>query len=107
MFEKYKDGDLVTIKLTSGEEVIGEFKGIKENLEQHWCELSLKKALVLMQGPQGLAFGTFFSTAEQEEPISIALKHVSAMAYIKNKIKEEYKRVFSKIQTPVKPKIIT
>ncbi len=107
MFEKYKDGDLVTIKLSSGEEVIGEFKGINENLEKHWCELSIKKALVLMQGPQGLAFGTFFSTAQQEQPISISLKHVSAMAYINDKIKEEYKRVFSTIKTPEKPKIIT
>ena len=106
MFEKYKEGDLITVKLSSGEEVIGKFKGIKENLEQHWCELSIEKSLVLMQGPQGLAFGTFFSTAEQTKPISIALKHVFAISYINDKIKTEYERIFSTVKVPDKPKII-
>ena len=27
MFEKYKDGDLITLKLASGEEVIANYKG--------------------------------------------------------------------------------
>ena len=106
MFEKYKEGDLITVKLSSGEEVIGKFKGIKENLEQHWCELSIEKSLVLMQGPQGLAFATFFSTAEQTKPISIALKHVLAISYINDKIKTEYERIFSTVKVPDKPKII-
>ena len=106
MFEKYKDGDLITVKLSSGEEVIGKFKGIKENLEQHWCELSIEKSLVLMQGPQGLAFGTFFSTAEQKEPININKDKITSIANINDKIKTEYERIFSTIKAPDKPKII-
>ena len=53
MFENIKDGDLVTLKLASGEEVIANFKTGTDSY------ISIEKALVLMQGPQGLAFGTF------------------------------------------------
>ena len=58
MFENIKDGDTVTLKLASGEEVIAKYVSGADSY------ISIEKALVLMQGPQGLAFGTFFSTAE-------------------------------------------
>ena len=96
MFENIKDGDLITLKLASGEEVIANYKSGADSY------ISIEKALVLMQGPQGLAFGTFFSTAQQDKPINIA-----SIAYINDKIKEEYNRVFSKIEVPKKPSIIT
>ena len=101
MFDKIKDADLVTVKLTSGEEVIGKFTGKADTY------FSIDKALVLMQGPQGLAFGTFFSTAKQDEPFNIAIDKLISIAHINDKIAEEYKRVFSTIKTPDKPKIIT
>jgi len=91
MFENIKDGDLITLKLASGEEVIAQYKSGADSY------ISIEKALVLMQGPQGLAFGTFFSTAQQDKPINIA----------KDKITEEYNRVFSTIEVPKKPSIIT
>ena len=101
MFENIKDGDLVTLKLASGEEVIAKFTGKADTY------LSIEKALVLMQGPQGLAFGTFFSTAKQDEPFNIAIDKLVSIAHINDKIAEEYKRVFSTIKTPDKAKIIT
>ncbi len=101
MFENIKDGDHITLKLASGEEVIAKYKGGADSY------VSIEKALVLMQGPQGLAFGTFFSTARQDEPINIAKDKITSIAFINDKIKEEYKRVFSTIKTPTKPSIIT
>ena len=100
MFEKYKDGDLITLKLTSGEEVIANYKGEADS------HISIEKALVLMNGPQGLAFGTFFSTAEQDKEIDISKAHVISVAFINDKIEGEYKRIFSKVIEPTKPKII-
>ena len=100
MFENIKDGDLITLKLVSGEEVIANYKSGSDSY------ISIEKALVLMQGPQGLAFGTFFSTAKQEEPINIARDKITAVAHINDKIASEYKKVFSKIETIDKPKII-
>ena len=102
MFDKIKDGDLVTLKLASGEEVIAKFIG-KTDARY----ISIEKALVLMQGPQGLAFGTFFSTAKQDEPFNIFIDKLVSIAHINDKIAEEYKRVFSPIKTVDKPKIIT
>ena len=101
MFENIKDGDLVTLKLASGEEVIAKYVSGADSY------ISIEKALVLMQGPQGLAFGTFFSTAQQDKPINIAKDKITSIAYINDKIKDEYNRVFSKIEVPNKPKIIT
>ena len=101
MFEKYKDGDLITLKLASGEEVIATYKGGADSY------ISIEKALVLMNGPQGLAFGTFFSTAKQDEPFNIAIDKLISIAHINDKIAEEYNRVFSKIEVPKKPSIIT
>lgn len=101
MFEKYKDGDLITLKLAHGEEVISTLDSQTETT------LEITKGLTLMQGPQGLAFGTFFSTAEQTKPITIAKDKVQCVSYVNSKIEEEYKRVFQTIKTPAKPKIIT
>ena len=98
MFDKIKDGDLVTLKLASGEEVIAKFIGKAETY------VSIEKALVLLQGPQGLAFG---STAKQDEPFNIAIDKLTSIAHINDKIAEEYNRVFSKIEVPKKPSIIT
>ena len=102
MFDKIKDEDLVTLKLASGEEVIAKYLSRTDTRY-----ISIEKALVLMQGPQGLAFGTFFSTAKQDEPFNIAIDKLISIAHINDKIAEEYKRVFSTIKTPEKPKIIT
>jgi hypothetical protein len=101
MFENIKDGDLVTLKLASGEEVIAKYISGADSY------ISIEKALVLMNGPQGLAFGTFFSTAEQDKPINIAKDKITSIAYINEKIQQEYNRVFSKIEVPKKPSIIT
>jgi|TARA_B000000609_G_C24181136_1_gene358507 hypothetical protein len=101
MFENIKDGDLITLKLASGEEVIAKYKSGADSY------ISIEKALVLMQGPQGLAFGTFFSTAEQDKPINIAKDKITSIAYINQKIRQEYDRVFSTIEVPKKPSIIT
>ena len=101
MFEKYKDGDLITLKLMHGEEVIGTLQSQTETT------LEIKKALTLMQGPQGLAFGTFFSTAKQDVPFDIAIDKIISIAHINDKIADEYNRVFSKIEVPKKPSIIT
>ena len=101
MFEKFKEGNIITLKLVSGEEVIAKFKSLTDDY------ISIDKALVLMQGPQGLAFGTFFSTAKQDVPFNIAKNKITSIAHVNNKIKGEYERVFSNIKMPEKPSIIT
>ena len=100
MFEKYKDGDLITLKLMHGEEVISTLHSQTETT------IEIKKALTLMQGPQGRAFCTFFSTADQYKGITIAQDKVQSVSVVTSKIQEEYKKVFNKVVVPDKPKII-
>jgi hypothetical protein len=100
MFEKYKDGDLITLKLMHGEEVIGTLQSQTETT------LEIKKSLTLMQGPQGLAFGTFFSTADQEKDISLAKDKIQCISVVNDKISAEYKKVFTTVVVPDKPRII-
>jgi hypothetical protein len=108
MLENIKEGDFVTLKLMSGEEVIATYLGSDNNASLTPSGyIKIKKALVLMQSPQGLAFGTFFSTAKQDEPFKIARDKITTIAHINDKIKQEYERVFSTIKTVEKPKIIT
>ena len=102
MFENIKNDDLITLKLVSGEEVIANYKGMSVSSKY----FSIEKALVLMSGPQGLAFGTFLSTAKQDEHINIAKDKVVSVAHINNKIRAEYERIFSTVKIPDKPKII-
>ena len=100
MFEKFKEGNHITLKLVSVEEVIAKIKNLTSDY------IGIEKALVLMQGPQGLAFGTFFSTTEQTEPINICRNKITSIANINDKIKTEYERIFSTVNVPEKPKII-
>ena len=102
MFKNIKQDDLITLKLATGEEVIGKYKELEST-----AYIGLENALVLMQGPQGLAFGTFFSTARQDQPINIAKDKLVSVAHINDKIQEEYNKIFSKIKVPPKPSIIT
>ena len=102
MFKDIKQDDLITLKLATGEEVIGKYKELEST-----AYIGLENALVLMQGPQGLAFGTFFSTARQDQPINIAKDKLVSVAHINDKIKDEYNKIFSKIKVPPKPSIIT
>jgi hypothetical protein len=68
--------------------------------------ITVEKGLVLMQGPQGIALGTFFSTADPDKPITIARANITAISDINPRLKEQYNNVFSKIKTAAKPSII-
>ena len=67
MFENKKDGDLITLKLASGEEVIAKYKGKADSY------ISIEKALVLMQGPQGLALVHFSPLPDRTSPSILPL----------------------------------
>ena len=49
MFKNYKENEIITIKLSSGEEILCKFLSATEN------HITVEKGLVLMQGPQGVA----------------------------------------------------
>ena len=92
---------LSLLKLMHGEEVIGTLQSQTETT------LEIKKALTLMQGPQGLAFGTFFSTADQDKGYFIGKRQDTVyLSCQRQDIEAEYKKVFTTVVVPDKPKII-
>ena len=100
MFDRYKQNEIITIKLSSGEEILCKFLSVDSD-----C-ITVEEGLVLMQGPQGIALGTFFSTADPDKPITIARANITAISDINPRLKEQYNNVFSKIKTAAKPSII-
>ena len=101
MFENIKLNDVIALKFSTGEEVLATFKKSDEN------SISVLKGLVLMQGPQGVALGTFFSTADPEKEIKLNKNLILSAADLNPKLKDQYSNVFSKIKTQPKPTIIT
>mgnify|MGYP001209961812 FL=1 len=97
----YKENDIISLKLVSGEEVLGKFKSGDSDV------ITIEKPLVMMHGPQGLAFGNFFATARQENGVSITSNQIIADDLTGDKVKDEYIRVTSNVVQAPKPKIIT
>tara|TARA_R100000908_G_C3689845_1_gene104717 strand:- start:187 stop:492 length:306 start_codon:yes stop_codon:yes gene_type:complete len=100
MFNDYKKDEIITLKLGNGEEILCKF------LTMHGDYIEIEKGLVLMNGPQGVALGSFFSTANPDKPIKISLKNIMCVSEINPKLVEQYNNVFSKIKTQAKPSII-
>ena len=101
MFENIKKNDVIALKFSTGEEVLATFKKADES------SITVMKGLVLMQGPQGIALGTFFSTANPDKEIALNKTLILSAAELNPKLKEQYNNVFSKIKTQPKPSIIT
>ena len=99
--KEFKENDIISLKLVSGEEVIGKFKSKTSDTTTN------EKALVMMHGPQGLAFGTFFATANSDNGIDILNDKLMSIGLTNNKVKEEYARVTSSIAQAPKKTIIT
>ena len=92
MFENIKENDVIALKFSTGEEVLATFKKSEVN------SISVLKGLVLMQGPQGVALGTFFSTADPEKEIKLNKNLILSAADLNPKLKDQYSNVFSKIK---------
>jgi hypothetical protein len=92
---------IVTIKLDSGEEVIAKFVVDLENY------ITIVKPLVIMMGPQGLAFGTWVATMDQDKDINIAKEHIMTIGMTNSRVQTEYTNATSSIKQPPKSNIIT
>jgi len=65
----YKKNDVISIKLTSGEEVIGRFA---EETETH---ISIEKPMALQIGPQGVGISQFMFTMDINNTIKLDKSH--------------------------------
>jgi hypothetical protein len=69
-----KSGDTVSIKLTSGEEIVAR---VTEEKDTSWV---VHKPLTLMQGPSGLVLGQWMITSDPTQDVSIPKSNVMVIA---------------------------
>ena len=66
----YKEGDTITLKLSSGDEVIGRLNSKDDN------EYQLNKPMTFMMGPQGLGLVPYLFSAAKDSKVSISRNFV-------------------------------
>lgn len=80
----YKNGDIVSLKLNSGEEVIAKLEDESNN------QLSLSKPLMVAATQQGLGLAPFMFTVDQESKIKLNLTSVSVVAKTEKDMASQY-----------------
>lgn len=71
----YKEGDIISLKLTSGEEMVAKLD--KENND----EVVLSKPMVIVAAQQGLALSPFMFSASPDAKVNI--KHTNILCMLK------------------------
>ena len=99
----FANNTVVTIKLASGEELIGRLKEQSEDQQDHYL---IEKPLAMMMGPQGLAFATFAPTMDHTGGVKMAKHSIVAIGKTLEKVAAEYSNATSSIKTPPKPNLV-
>jgi hypothetical protein len=79
-----KNGDTVTLKLISGEEVVGRLSDITESY------FTLSKPMTFIMGPQGLGMVPYMFSAPQDANIKIKESAVTAIAKTDEPVSKQY-----------------
>jgi hypothetical protein len=91
---------IVTIKMSTGEEVVAKIK------EQDELTLTLDRPVVIMISQQGLAFGAFIPTMESVNGVTINKSAIVAIGPCLDKVSTEYSNAVSPIKTVAKTGLI-
>jgi hypothetical protein len=89
----YKNGDVVTLKLSSGEELIG-------RLEEEKADAYLiKTPLTLVMAQQGLGMQQYMFTADPDKKVPFAKNHVTVITKTGKQFAEAYQQQTSGLVT--------
>lgn len=77
-------GEVVTIKLTSGEELVARL------VEEHTDYIKLTKTMVLTAGPNGLAMVPYLFTVEQDKEIKMSKNTITVIASTMKPAADQY-----------------
>ncbi len=91
---------IVTIKMSTGEEVVAKIK------DQDELTLTLDRPVVIMISQQGLAFGAFIPTMESVNGVTINKSAIVAIGPCLDKVSTEYSNAVSPIKTVPKSSLI-
>jgi hypothetical protein len=80
----YKSGDTVSLKLISGEEVVGRIGDIAQDV------VVLTKPMTFIMGPQGLGMVPYMFSAPQETKIKIKESAIVAIVKTDDQVNKQY-----------------
>ncbi len=88
----YKDGDTVSLKLSSGEEIVGRLE------EETPTKFVLYKPMVLIMQERGLGLAPYMFSVSPEAKFNILATTVSCVAKTEGEIADQYIATTSNIQ---------
>ena len=98
---KFKEGDIISVKLVSGEEIVTKLGKSFEGVH------TFHKPVVLSATPQGMGLVPYMMTADPAKlDVSISYEHVISMAETQDGVIQEYRKATTGIITAPKPGLI-
>ena len=97
----YDSGDIVTVYLQTGQEILGKFVSEDDN------STVLTKPLTVAIGPKGAAFQTFTVTGDSEKNVQFKSNKIISVLKTRKDTADSYTQATSTIITPGKGGLIT
>ena len=97
----YEHGDIVTVYLQTGQEILGKFVSEDDNFT------TIKKPLTIAMGPKGAAFQTFTVTGDSEYDVQFKSNKIISVLKTRKDTADSYTQATSTIITPDKGGLIT
>ena len=98
---KYEKGDIVTLYLQTGQEILGKLD------EENGSYIVITKPLTIAMGPKGAMFQTFTVTGDSENNVYFKQDKVISMLKTRKETTDAYTQATSTIITPDKGGIVT
>jgi len=95
LIEVIKEGEVVSCRLTTGEELIARLK--KDNRDKGSVELT--QPLIVGRGPEGFGLMPYMMTVNPDTTVEIKMEHILSMAKTNDEITKGYTKQTSKIET--------
>ena len=93
---EFNHGEIYTVKLTSGEEVIAKVTGVEGN------SLTLTHPLTIAPGPQGMGLVPSIFTAENDKPVTLNTNTITMFAITAEPVRVKYIEATTGITTASK-----
>lgn len=97
----YEHGDIVTVYLQTGQEILGKFVSEDDN------QTTITKPLTIAMGPKGAMFQTFTVTGDSEYDVQFKSNKIISVLKTRKDTADSYTQATSTIITPDKGGLIT
>jgi len=97
----YDHGDIVTVYLQTGQEILGKFVSEDDSFT------TITKPLTIAMGPKGAAFQTFTVTGDSEYDVQFKSNKIISVLKTRKDTADSYTQATSTIITPGKGGLIT